>query len=911
MLQPRLRFVVAWLPLAAASAVAVATLATHAPVLAQDQLLPLTVNVNGQPAGQWTLLDRSGILYAPQEAFSTWALRRRSHAESIYYNQLTWYPLASVPGFEATHNFSTRSISLQFAQTASVAPLIAQTSSVAPIAKANVPVASHAPKLTDASANPDRILPLEVRVNGAQGGQWLLLERQGILHAPQDAFDEWRLPRKDTAQPVEYRGQTFFALNTIAGYQAVLNFANQSVDLTFSPAAFSATRLATDAAVLPTLSPSVPAAFVNIDLNANYQRIAGIAATQDIGALTEFGFSNNWGVLTSSYVGQNLASSDAASPSKWRRLETSLTRDFPESKTTLRLGDSGTRPGVGARSVYFGGLQISRNYALSPGFLTQPVPVISGTSSAPSTVELYINDALRQTSNVPTGPFAIDNFPLLTGSGQVRMVVRDVLGRETVIVQPFFSHSSMLEEGLTDWSVELGKTRQNLGQDTVGYGEGFVSGLWRYGLNKSNTVETTAQLGRDTRNIGLGISSALPLQVLGYASLAASKSADAAGLQTTGHEWSIGAEYTNIRHGFSGRLVTASQNYRQLGQLSSTLPHKQEGSLNYNYSSERFGAIGMGAASIDTYDRGRLTTLSANYSLKIGERTSLAFTASKVAGASSGNSLGMSLNIPLENRRSSSTNVNIRAGKTDAYTTYSQALPGETGVGWRSLAGSRGGALYGEAGVYYQGNKALLTADASTSAGQQAVRAGLQTALVWMDGQVLSTRRVQDSFALVEVPGYANIGVGFQGGNQTRTDGKGFAFVQRLQPYQNNSIRLDPSELPINAEIDNIEQIAVPAARSGVKVVFPVRGGQAALLKIVLDDKDPAPAGAEIELIGDSKEFFVARRGEAFITGLQAKNTLRLKHKGRSCTLNVDMPPVKNPDDIVRMGPLLCTGVQR
>src|SRR6478609_6235693 len=39
----------------------------------------------------------------------------------------------------------------------------------------------------------DRVLPLEVVVNGAKQGSWLLLERLGKLYAPIDAFDEWRL----------------------------------------------------------------------------------------------------------------------------------------------------------------------------------------------------------------------------------------------------------------------------------------------------------------------------------------------------------------------------------------------------------------------------------------------------------------------------------------------------------------------------------------------------------------------------------------------------------------------------------------------------------------------------------------------------------------------------------------------
>jgi outer membrane usher protein len=96
-----------------------------------------------------------------------------------------------------------------------------------------------------------------------------------------------------------------------------------------------------------------------------------------------------------------------------------------------------------------------------------------------------------------------------------------------------------------------------------------------------------------------------------------------------------------------------------------------------------------------------------------------------------------------------------------------------------------------------------------------------------------------------------------------------------------------------------------------VKIVFPVRTGRAALIKIILADGQDAPAGAEIELVGDKQEFFVARRGEAFITGLQAKNTLRLKHLGKSCDLSLELPPEGKSDDILRLGPLRCEGVTR
>jgi outer membrane usher protein len=128
--------------------------------------------------------------------------------------------------------------------------------------------------------------------------------------------------------------------------------------------------------------------------------------------------------------------------------------------------------------------------------------------------------------------------------------------------------------------------------------------------------------------------------------------------------------------------------------------------------------------------------------------------------------------------------------------------------------------------------------------------------------------------------------------------------------YQENSVRIDPRELPVSAEIDSIEQIAVPAWRSGVKVVFPVRGGRGALLKIVFDDGEPAPAGAVVQIEGDKQTFYVARRGEAFVTGLQPANRLMLNWNDHRCVFDAALP-AETTDEIARLGPFACQGVPR
>ncbi|HEY1228531.1 MAG TPA: fimbrial biogenesis outer membrane usher protein, partial [Ramlibacter sp.] len=107
----------------------------------------------------------------------------------------------------------------------------------------------------------DRVLPLEVVVNGAKQGSWLLLERVGKLYAPIDAFDEWRLQARPGAETVVYKGTTYVPLASVPGFAAKVDFGAQAVDLTFSPQAFVASRLSAELSKRPDVSPVLPSAF--------------------------------------------------------------------------------------------------------------------------------------------------------------------------------------------------------------------------------------------------------------------------------------------------------------------------------------------------------------------------------------------------------------------------------------------------------------------------------------------------------------------------------------------------------------------------------------------------------------------------------------------------------------------------
>ena len=758
-----------------------------------------------------------------------------------------------------------------------------------------------------AAAELDRLLPLEVVINGHKSGTWLLLEHGGKLYAPHDAFEEWRVQLNAETQSIAYKGQNYWPLSSVPGYQAKLNTAEQSLELLFSPSVFSATRLTQEVYKKPVPSAVLPSAFFNYDLNYARSELRAAPAIEDLGLLGELGFSNGWGVLTNSFSARNLTRSDTlGTPSRFTRLETTFTRNFPDQNKTLRFGDSVTRAGLLGRNVYFGGIQFGSNFALTPGFVSQPIPVLTGISAAPSTVELYINDVLRQTSTVPTGPFAIDNLPTLSGSGDARIVVRDQLGRETVITQSFFSNGRLLAPGLDDWSVEAGLVRKDLGTASAKYGPAFTSGTWRHGYNPGLTLEGRAELTPDLRTLQAGAIAGLPFGLLGNAAVTGSHENSAG----TGAQWLLGLEYSGLHSSTLIQAQGASKDFRQLGQLDNFSPTKLQLAANWTYSLPRWGTFGLGYASISRYDSARVDSYSANYSVQINRQASLNLIANQVVGDVRATSLGLNLLVLLDRNRIATVTADNRKGVNDLYATVSQNPDFENRLGWRALVGKLQNHEREEAGLYYLGQRSVVTADISRNPNQTALRLGANGGVVLADGHVFATQRLLDSFALVEVKGYGNIGVGLGSNVQTHTDASGIAMIPRLSPYQSNQLRLDATELPINAEIDSIEQYAVPAYRSAVKITFPVRSGRGALLKIVLDDGDVAPAGAIAHIEGDKEEFYVARRGEAFITGLQAKNRVTLSWNGQQCTFDVTLP-AETADGFPRLGPLACKGVKR
>ena len=254
---------------------------------------------------------------------------------------------------------------------------------------------------------------------------------------------------------------------------------------------------------------------LNYDLSVAH---GGSGGPLTSGALLEAVAFSRFGNLVSSA----LVLDDGARRSA-TRLDTFWRYDLPQRMETLVVGDAVGVGGGWSRPARYGGVRWGRDFGMRPGFVTLPQLTLNGEAALPSTVEVLVNNARRLSQPMPSGPFELNNVPIVTGAGEINLVVRDLLGRETVIQQSYYASPRLLAPGLSDFSFEAGWLRTGYGESSA-YGDGFGAATWRQGLSRSLTGEAGVELQAKRRAAGVELAGLLGDWAVGRVALAASSS---------------------------------------------------------------------------------------------------------------------------------------------------------------------------------------------------------------------------------------------------------------------------------------------------------------------------------------------------------------------------------------------------
>ncbi len=739
-------------------------------------------------------------------------------------------------------------------------------------------------------------LLLQVDINRQQLDQTVMVlqDDAGGLYLLSKDFQRWRFRLPESRYAIVYQGETYFPISVLSHVSHVYDAKNLTLTIEVSPHAFLKSRLSTRYESLPPPVRPKPGGFVNYDLSVFHSS----NATRN-SELFEVGYFNPYGVGISSFLTEQFSSRAHVT-----RLETTWTLDTPEKLQTVHLGDAVSVAGGWGRSLRFGGIQFGSNFSTQPGLVIFPSQSIAGQAVIPSTVDVFINDALVARQNVPPGPFAISNLPMVTGAGKVQLVVRDLLGREQVITQSLYTSQALLREGLKNYSYEFGYVRGNYGRDSNTYGDWLTSGTYRLGLSDSLTGEVHAEAMQGQTTAGVGGDCLVP-QVATVSAYAAASH----GSLGNGGLMLMGVDRQSQPWNFGARVQWASSGFAQVGVAQAMRPFIYSGSLNLSYAAGSAGSVGL--AYVGQHNRAqadtRIATLS--YSVSLGKIGSLSLSALRNMSGDMSTTLFALLSIPLNASTSLSVNSqSVRSASADNRhdfsTTVQRNLPQGEGYGYRLQARS-GGAE--EASVALQNSFGTYTLEAVRTQGSVATRLGASGGVALLNGEAFPSRRIDQSFALVRMPGFPDVRLFADNQSAGRTDANGNALIPRLRAYDVNVISIDHRDLPLTAQIGALKVEAVPYFRSGIAVEFPIKRSHGATFTVQQEDGMLLPVGALVQEIGSSTVNPVGYGGEVYVMGLGLSTRLRATWGSRTCEFVVSF--TQGADPLPDLGLFTCKEV--
>jgi len=751
------------------------------------------------------------------------------------------------------------------------------------------------PLVAPTAADDELLLQVDVNGQGLEDTVLVLRSPDGKIAVPADSLDRWRL-RRQGGPPRFHAGTPYYTLDAIPGVNYAYDAVKQRLTITAPASAFADTRFVNAQQEYPEPTPSQPGGFLNYNLFAS--RASG---ESDYAGQFDAGVFSPYGVLLTGLLAQ-----DNATAKNVLRLDTTWTTDFPQRLSSLRIGDAISVPGAWGRAVRFGGVQYSTNFATRPGYITFPSLATNGQAALPSTVDVFVNNALVAQRQVPPGPFSITNIPTVNGSGNVQLVVRDLFGREQVISQPFYASVNLLKAGLEDFSYEAGFERNNFGIESNDYGHAIASATYRRGLTDQLTGEIRGEASRDLAVAGL----AAGYLITGVGVLTGNAVASGGG-GGSGGLGSIGFQRQTARLSVLAQGQWSTSSFRQIGATPENPVPLRQWIASVGYQGDRYGSTSLTYVAQDFRTKDDVHVLSAGYSVGLGPWAFLNVSVAKTFGVHGDVAIGVTITVPLSDRTIAAVNYegvrNSRQGNSnDTSFTLQRNLPVGEGYAYRIVAHTQDEVT---ASGTWQNNIGTYTVDATRFQGSNAARVSVAGGIGYVGGHAFLSRQITDSFGVVRVADYPDVAVLQDNQPVGRTDANGYAVLPQLRAYDINRVSIDQQGLPLDATLDSLKMEAVPYFRSGLLFDFPVRRSHGATLRIRLDDGAPIPSGAIVRVAGRDEEFPVGLEGEAYLTGLEEHNHLSASWKGKSCEFDAEFPRTAEP--LPSLGSFVCHGVTK
>jgi outer membrane usher protein len=699
-----------------------------------------------------------------------------------------------------------------------------------------------------------------------------------------------RLPDREPLQlPYDQYG---YALESVADLTYKLDYGQLTLTITAPASAFTGSEINRHSVVASLPDTVRPGFYLDYDSSVS----SGDRGYQSHGLLLEGIAFGRWGSVVSSLVftGNRQRNQVVRTESYWRK-------DLPGPMETLVLGDTIGDGGAWSRPARYTGIRWARDFSLRPGFISMPMPTLSGTAALPSTIDVLINNRRQKTEQVNPGPFELTNVPVTNGAGEINLIVRDLLGRESIINQSYYSSPRLLAKGLSDFSVEAGFLRESYGRLSNDYGSAFLAVTRRYGLTSALTGETRLEIQPHRQAVGGDV-----VALLGSFATVEVSVATASTEHIRGNHYLFGLERRASRGSGSLRWEYFDRDFVQFAAFPNEIRPRERLSAGLGTLLPGNVSAAINYTAQKSWDDDRLDLLTVNLGVTLSKGIYLSSYVSQDLDLERGWSAGITLNLSRGGRRTASASTSRGSNRnTVNRAELSQSKPGGgTGSGWR-LSVSDDPDQRWRGGLTRNTSGGSFSAEASGTANGRAFRLGASGSVGWLGGHAFAARSIgAGSFAVVKVGSIEDVPIYRSNQLIAITNDSGMALVPDLLPYQTNQLTIDPVELPFDIKIQSVKEIAVPFARSGLLVDFPVHRSRNALVLLRQADGTVVPAGARVTVPPGEKDFLVGKRGEVYLMNLSDSNNLSVQWKEGACHLILQLDPAGPREP--RIGPMTC-----
>lgn len=646
----------------------------------------------------------------------------------------------------------------------------------------------------------------------------------------------------------------------------------------------------------------VSAAFVNYQLNTS--RSASDAETRIANIL---GLRNGINLGGWRLRNESNFSSGTGRQNTFRSNRSYLQHDVTKLKGQFSAGDIFTDSDL-FDSVRYRGVKLASDEGMRADGERGYAPIVRGVAQTSATVEIRQNNYVLYTTNVPPGPFEINDIYPSGSNGDLEITIIEADGRRRVSMQAFSSLPLMVRRGQIKYSLSAGRYRRynRKGLDTPP----LLSTTLSYGLSHTLTGVLGLQATDNYRAlaVGTGLNT-----LLGAFSLDVTHtSSKAHGVTTQGN--SLRALYAKTFTGTDTNFTLAAYRYSTEGFRSLTNHiedlstdeimrsgnSKTRTDLTINQSLGRnreFGSLYLTATDQRYWNRAGSQSLSAGYTNNWGDLSyNFAISHTKDLGHSGPSTndtqFNLSMSLPLGSRvRAPRAFVTTSTQKGNATTQVGiNGYLSETSDTFYSIQGghNRAGGSSASANLSTRTSIADIGLGYSQGSGYDSQNLNIAGAMVAHPGGINLGQTLSETFALAEVPGIKGAKISNYSGVETGRNG--YAVIPNAQPYRVNWISLDTRDLGGDTEIDNATQQLVPRRGAVVLARYIGKSGRRVQFELFDEHGQLLPFGASVEDEEGRQLAITDPSGRALVLLEQDQGSLSLKWGERQCTASYRLP---------------------